>query len=423
MVGLAGAQTAVPARLTLDDALKIAAERNPRFAAARNAVEAAEADRLGASTRPNPALSVSSEGYPIGQPSRSSFWNGQQFTIRYDQEIETGGRRGLRSEATSFGVNRAQAVMRDQLRQLELEVRRAYFQVVLAAADRAVATDALAEIDRVISLNRARFTQGEISGGELRRLQVERLKFVDDVFAAELASRNAKSALLALFNSTDLATPFDVAATLGPTSTESGPAATAAVSTTPTPPAADVTGLRATALTNRPDLLAAKSEEARADTQTRLQRALRTPNVTAGGGYQRDFGTNSVAFGVTVPLPIFNRNPGGIARAEAERRRAANEAAAVQVDVLLDVQQAVNAVEVNRERVGYIERDYLRNARESRDIVLASYRLGSADLINFLDAQRAFRDTLRTYNRALFDLRLSEFLLQAAVGTTTTGQP
>ena len=292
--------------------------------------------------------------------------------------------------------------------------------MVLAAADRAVATDALAEIDRVISLNRARFTQGEIAGGELRRLQVERLKFVDDVFAAELASRNAKSALLALFNVTDLSMPFDVVATLGPTSTETGAAPAAAVPTTATPPASDVTGLRAAALSNRPDLLAAKSEEARADTETRLQRALRTPNVTAGGGYRRDFGTNSVVFGVTVPLPIFNRNPGGIARADAERRRAANDAAAVQSEVLLDVQQAVNAVDVNRERVGYIERDYLKNARESRDVVLASYRLGSADLINFLDAQRAFRDTLRTYNRALFDLRISEFQLQAAIGTPTS---
>ena len=52
----------------------------------------------------------------------------------------------------------------------------------------------------------------------------------------------------------------------------------------------------------------------------------------------------------------------------------------------------------------------------ARDIVLAAYRLGSADLIDFLDAQRSFRDTLRTYNRALYERRVSAFQLAAATG-------
>ena len=82
----------------------------------------------------------------------------------------------------------------------------------------------------------------------------------------------------------------------------------------------------------------------------------------------------------------------------------------------LDVQRALNAVDTNRARVEYIEREYLTNAQESRDIVLASYRLGVANLIDFLDAQRAFRDTQRIYNRALFDQRVSLFELAAAVG-------
>lgn len=63
-------------------------------------------------------------------------------------------------------------------------------------------------------MNRARFEKGEISGGELRRIQVERLKFVDDVFAAELSFRNARSALLALLNVADLAYNFDTVESL-----------------------------------------------------------------------------------------------------------------------------------------------------------------------------------------------------------------
>ena len=399
----------VPQRLTLDEALRLASERNPNLAAARNTVEIAEAQRIDARLRPNPAVSFESEGYPLFQSPRPAFGNNQELTLRFDQEIELAGRRRLRTEAAATGVSAAEAAFLDARRRLEFDVRRAYFAVVLAKADLEAARSALDEIDKVISLNRARLQQGEISGGELRRIQVERLKFVDDVFAAELALRNARSSLLALFNAPDLGLEFDVAERLA--ANESGSPAAQVV-----PPPIDAASLRTQALAARPDLIAAQREVQRADTETRIQRALRTPNITVGGGYRRDFGTDAVVFGVTVPLPLWNRNQGGVARAEAERRQASNLATATATSVSLDVQQAVNAVDVTRARVAYIEREYLTPSRESRDIVLASYRLGTANLIDFLDAQRAFRDTLRTYNRALYEQRLGLFQLAAATG-------
>jgi cobalt-zinc-cadmium efflux system outer membrane protein len=402
------AQAVVPERLTLADAVRIAAERHPSVAMARNDVEIAQADRLTATRRPNPAVTLNSESYPLFESPRPAFANGQEFVARVDQEIERGGRRTLRTKAADAGVEAAEFRARDRVRQLALEVRRAYFQVVLAKADLEVANGALGEIDRVIDLNRARAAQGEISGAELRRLQVERLRFVDDVFAAELTLRNARATLLTWMNVSDLTATFDVVETL------QAPVGAAAMGTVAGGP--NATALRTQALATRPDVLAAGRDVARADTETQLQRALRTPNVTVGGGYKRDFGTNAVVVGITVPLPLFNRNPGGIARADAERRRADNQHTVATLGVALDVQHALNAFEIDRQRVQYIEREYLSNARESRDIVLASYRLGAANLIDFLDAQRAFRDTVRTYNRALYDCRVSQFQLAAAVG-------
>lgn len=408
-----GQELVVPARLSLEEAVRIANQRNADLAAARNAVEVAEAGRIDARVRPNPAVSFESEGYPLFEPERPSFINNQELTLRFDQEIELAGRRRLRTQAAEGGISTAQATFRDQERRLAFEVRRAYFAVVLAKADLEVARGALDEIDKVIGLNRARYQQGEISGGELRRIQVERLRFVDDQFAAELAWRNARSSLLATFNASDLGAEFDVVESFS--SAETIIAGAQALPRAATAP--DAATLRTQALAARPDLLAAQRDVQRADTETRLQRALRTPNVTVGGGYKRDFGVNAAVFGVTVPLPLFNKNQGGVARAEAERRQAANRAAATATTVLLDVQQAINAIDVARARVDYIEREYLKPSRESRDIVLASYRLGTADLIDFLDAQRAFRDTARTYNRALYDERISTFALEAAIGT------
>jgi cobalt-zinc-cadmium efflux system outer membrane protein len=394
--------SAIPRELTLKTALRLALERNPTLGAAASAVDAAEGERLNVSFRPNPAVTFESANYPLFEPARPSFVDNQELALRVDQEIETAGRRRLRTDVADAGVAIAEALLEAARRGVALEARRAYFGAVLAKADLTVAQATLDEIDRVISLNRARFDQGEVSGVEVRRLQVERLRFVDDVFAAELALRNAKSALLALLNAPDLAVDFEVTEPLSPPGGLRRVASREAVQTQ--------------AVAARPDLAAARRGLQQADTETRLQRALRTPNVTVGGGYRRDFGTNAVVFGVTVPLQIFNRNQGGVTRAEAERRRAEQLTEAAITQVRLDVQQAFNAVEVSAARVDYIEREYLQNAEQTRETVLASYRLGAANLIDFLDAQRGFRDTVRTYNRALYEHRLSLFQLAAATG-------
>lgn len=403
-------QAPIPPRLSLADAVALAYERNPDLTAVRAGVDAAEADRMAASRRPNPALSIDSAGYPVFETANPGYWGGQEFTVRIDQELELAGRRRLRTAAADAAREAAVLRAEDQARQLALEVKRAYLAVVLARADRAVAQASLDEIDRVIGLNQARFAQGEISGAEVRRLQVERLRFVEDVFAADLAVRNTRSGLLALLNAPQLDQPVELTDGLK-LSVSSAEAALQAVGPSQ---AQDV--LRQ-AMAQRPDLQGAKATESQAETTTRLQRALRTPNLTIGGGYQNNFGSDGVVVGVTVPLPLFNRNEGGIARADAERRAADARLTATSLAVRLDVQRALNAVETNRARVDYIEREYLTNAQESRDIVLASYRLGVANLIDFLDAQRAFRDTQRIYNRALFDQRVSLFELAAAVGS------
>ena len=412
MVAVGANAQDLPAVLSLQDALQLARSRNPTLAAAGNEVEMAEGDRLQAARRLNPAVSTTSEGYPLFDSGpKPSFMDGQELTIRADQEIELGGRRRLRTASASTAVDIARGLQADQRRLVDLAVQRAYLQVVLAKAEREVARAALDDIDRMLGITKARFGQGEIAGGELRRLQVERLRFVDDQFATDLALRNAKAALLAVMGYADLSRDFDVSGAL----TEL-PAVLKAFGTPGAADTLDRAAIERQAMVSRPDLLAARTVQQRADTETQLQRALRTPNVTFGGGYKRTLTSNGVVFGVTVPVPLFNRNPGGIARAEAERRRAGNRATAAEIGVRLDVQQAANAIEVNQARVRYIEQETLVAAREARDAVMAAYQVGEAGLIDYLDAQRAFRETLRIYNRALYERRVSDFEVAAAIG-------
>jgi cobalt-zinc-cadmium efflux system outer membrane protein len=440
---LAAQDGVIPTKLSLAEALRLADERNPVLASARAVAAMAGADVVTARTRPNPELSAGSEGYALFGADRPGFWNGQEFSLRVDQEIEMGGRLRLRTESAEAGKRSAQASFEDERRRLRFDVRRAYLQLALARADQAAAKTSLEEIDRVIAMNRARLEQGEISGGEMRRIQVERLRFMDDAFGADLAVRNATSALLALLNAPRLDQDVEVTDTLmplaagdrrdaGPTGSpadrrDAGPTGVAGSSlvssgtgvspvTTGVSPIAASDALAREALANRADLAAAREDQSRADAETRLQRALKTPNLVVGGGYKRNFGDNGLIVGLSIPLPVFDRNAGGQARAEAGRQVAASRVEATRLAVALEVQQAANAIAINRARVEYIERESLGYAREARDIVLTSYNAGAADLLDFLDAQRALRETQRLYSRALYDYRVSLFQLDAAVG-------
>lgn len=397
------AQDSVPSPLSLDEAVRLALERNPRLQSARLSVDMSNADRVTARTLRNPVVTFDSVGRP---PGTTPLVDDHEYVVRAEQELEFGGRRRHRVAAADAAAQATTHGAEDERRRLVLDVRKAYFLVVLARADLEVAQSTLTEMEQVTALNQARLAQGEISGTELRRTQVERLRFVDDVFASEITLLNARAALLALLGVRDLSQPVEVTDTLTIT-----PAAMALA-----PDARlGLESMRQQAVANRPDLRAAADRTLAAQAEERLEHAFRLPTVTVGSGYSHLNGLNTVALSLAVSLPVFNRNAGGIARASAAALRAESERASLATAIALDVQQAANTVDVSRLRVAAIERDFLTPAREVRDIMVASYRLGDADLIDLLDAQRSYRDVQRAYNRALFDRQVSLIELASAI--------
>jgi len=398
-------ESEIPSRLTLDNAISLAMGRNPALAAAKNEIQAAEGDRVAAGKRPNLALSLQIEDYPISAHP-GPFFDVQDITTRVDYEIERGGRRRLRTESADQALAAQKLAYLERTRRMRLEVERAFYRTLLAKSNLETSKSILDQVERTISLNRVRFQQGDISALDLNRIEVEKLKFQDDLFQAELALRDAKSFLLALLHAPDLSRDVDVIGTLPVDYQNPEPGL---------PPQAPLDELIRIAVTQRPDLAAQLQGKKQADTETLLQRAVRSSNITVGGGYKRSGPDNSFVLGVTIPLKIFNRNEGEIIRAEAEQMRSSNLAAALQKDVQLDVQKAHNAAEINRKRVEYIKTQQLKRVEEVSQVTLESYNLGGSTLIDYLDAQRTYRDALRIYNQALFDERISLYELSSSI--------
>lgn len=390
---------ATPTRLSLGMATEILMARNPTLLRERQNIAVARGSLIGAQKRPNPEFQLSSESYPLFESNPGPLINNSETILAVSQTIETAGKRGKRTAVAMQDVQVSESSLEDVIRQLKLEMRNRYFAVSLAKAQYDLAQEIVSEYDKVVKVNEARYKQGEVSGFEFSRLQTERLRFFNDVVEAELQLKNSKAALLELLGADPGITDFDVTDTLNSA-----------------PLSMSLPDLQRQALQARADLIAQRQRVERGSREVRLQKSEAVPNITPSFGYKRTFNQNTVAFGVNVPLPLFNRNQGGIAQANAQFEQQRYEQTRVELEVRRDVQQAFNSVQAQNQRVEALQKTYVPSAQRARDIAESSYRLGALELIGFLDVQRAYREALRTYNQALFDQRAAVALLEAAIG-------
>ncbi|MBS1852831.1 MAG: TolC family protein [Acidobacteria bacterium] len=390
---------ALPERLTMQQAMDLMLKQNLLLLRDQQSPRIAKSDVVQAGLRPNPNFEIASESYPLFESSPGPFFNNQELVVRAGQTIETAGKRGKRIRVAKQELAATESGLQDTVRQLKLELKRRYYVVVLAKAQRDLAGEILKQFDDIIRLNEARYKQGELSGLEINRIRAERLRFYNDLLDAELQLKNAKTDLLEVLGVSDLNTTFDVTEALAAQ-----------------PFTADPLQLQTQAIESRPDLRAERQRLERDRQDLQLQKAERIPNVTPFFGYKRDFGANTAAFGLSIPLPLFNRNQGGIERASAQIQQRQYETSRLSLSVRRDVQAAYQTAQTQSERVRALEQQYVPSARSTREIAQQSYRLGALDLIGFLDAERIYRETLRSYNLALFDYQTSIFQLEAAVG-------
>ncbi len=384
----------LPRTLSLADALEIAGRQNPGLQSETTSRQIARGDATAAALLPNPQLLLRSEGFRGG-----SFVDRQDLFFEVSQQIQTAGKRSQGIAVAGANLLVTEANVDNTARVLRFAVKQAYFQIVLAKTDVAVARDLLADFDRTIRSKEEQFRLGEISGAELRRVQVERFRLFDDVVAGELHLKQARATLLTLLGLPNSTFAFDVSEEL-----------------VKGEPVGSLEPLHVEALQTRPDLKSQRQQIVRAREQIGREQARRFPDLFPFVGYKRAFSDNAVVFGLAAPLPLFNRNQGGIVRAQAEQEGESCQLKRLETQALLEVDQAFNRFESERRRLEGLETEYLPKARESREIAEAAHKMGAIDLTAFLDAQRTFREVQRLYNRSLYELSIARFQIDAAVG-------
>ena len=390
----AGAQPQTPAptpemQVTLAEALQQALDRNRDLAVSRRDVDVSRGRLRQARRYPfNPELVVEGEaGRGIGREDaeRRGIGGGK---IGLSQVIEIRGQRGLRIRGAESEVGRTEWAVRETEREVAAETTRAFSDLLLARERLGLARETLALATGLRDTARRLVDAGDTPEIDLLRTQVEVRRALNRVTQEEAAVQAAIRALALLIGA-----PADV------TLVATGPLLLDPVPGT-------LEQLINDARANRPDLKAAEAAIETARAGRALVEAERyLPSVTLsasyGEGLDFDSRTRLALFGVSIPLPFWNRREGDLeaARAEVARQQAERERVLARIDkeVTTAFRQFLTARQVVEEYVQQIVPAQEQNAR----LVEQGYRIGQLRLTEALLAQRDFIETRTTYLDAI----------------------
>ena len=389
-----------PLRLSVSDALGLFISQNLDVLIAKYGIEYTKGQEVTARLFPNPLLSVGTlSSYTQGRTLSNS---GQLFT-QIAQLFELAGKRGYRIESAEFGTESAEAAFEDAVRQLGFTVKDTYYRIQLAQRRLVLAEDNRERFSRILAINTIRFNKGYIAEIDLIRIRLQMVDFHAQVIQSLQAAESARGELRQLLRLSPK-TELELTTELGFRRIDP-----------------DIEKLRATALDLRPDIRAKRFTFSQRESDLKLAKAYRIPDVTIGAGYaiQGARGPDNpgqIALNAGIPLPLFNRNQGGILQAEVSLHSAEAEMDKTINLVENEVDVAYRNLLQSRRLVEAYFGEVLEDARATFAIVERAYERGGATILDLLDAARTSRAIQQNYIEALFNYQHNLFQLESAVG-------
>ena len=401
----AHAQTGTGAsQLTLDAAVKEAIRSNAGLLAERANISIAEARVISARLRPNPVVSMEADHLDwLGTGFNDANGGGPtEINVHTDFLIERGRKRQLRTETARAAATVAELNYRNAVRSLALDVQNAFVDAQLARESVALAKSSLKSFQGIVEINTQRLRAGDVAEVELIRSRLAALQFQNSVRQAELRLKAALLRLKVLMGRPRSSPSIEVASEFRRDEA-----------------VASIENLQKAALELRPDIRSLRRDMVRSQYEVRLQLAQGKVDYVVGTEYRRqqvNASSNSLGFSFQFPLPVFNRNQGEIERARREEQQSGLRVRAAETSLGGEVDDAYQQFQTARELLENIEKNMLQQARDVRDITEYAYRRGDSTLLELLDAQRAFNETMQGYNEARAEYARNLYLLDAVTG-------
>lgn len=381
-------------------------QANPTLRANKLNIDESREAEITAYLRPNPDLTLSSDGTQL-LPYQGQYrpFTGTQYGPALSYLHERQHKRELRRDQARETTAVAESTYQDQDRNLVFNLRNAFVQTLQAKAVLQNAKDNLAYWDKELDVNRTRYKAGDIAQLDLNRLELQRVQFESDYENALVSLRTSKIQLLMLLNDRTPIDQFDVTGNFD-FSEELMP----------------LQEFRNLALNTRPDLKAAiqNVELAKITHQLAVANGSTDPtfsvDITHNPSFNNPYDNTTIGASITIPLRIFDRNQGEKARTQIDVTRNERLRDANQAQVFNDVDSAWYTMLQNLNLLKPYKAKYLALATDVRDKMSFSYRNGGASLLDYQDAEKAYRDTKLAYLNLIGSYLTAASQMNLAVG-------
>ncbi|QBQ55661.1 TolC family protein [Nitrosococcus wardiae] len=382
--------------LTLEEVAAFALLQNPELAVFSQEVRAREAAVLQAGLLPNPQLSI--QGSNLANSRLKSF-DGPSTTVQLSQLILLGGKIAKRVKAAQLTQDLAGWDYEAKRVEVLTQVAQSFITVLSAQERLALAQQLVRLAEQVATTVSKRVQAGKISPVEETKAQVALSSVRIELTRAKRELRVARNQLAAVWGST---TPrFQKA--VGQLNELS-----------PLPSLEQLAQL----VRQNPDLARWTNELAQRQALIDLEKSKAIPDLTVsfGGTEYADTGDYALVAGISIPLPLFDRNQGGIAEAQRRLTKAEEERRAVEVQVATALSSAYQRLATAHAEATILQTQVLPGAQSAFDAVNQGFRLGKFDFLSVLDAQRTLFDSKSQYLQALTDYHQAVAEVERLIG-------
>ncbi|RMT21660.1 putative Metal ion efflux outer membrane protein [Pseudomonas syringae pv. spinaceae] len=368
--GMASAQG-----ISLPQALEAAFAHNPELAAAQWEIGVAEGDRQQAGLIPNPVLS-----WEVEDTRRDT----STTTVMLSQALELGGKRGARIEAAGKGQDAARLELEQRGNELRADVVQAFYAAARAQAGLELARQSRALAERGLHVAEGRVRAGKVSPVEATRAQVQ-------LAETDLLVRRAET--LKINSNRELAR-----ATGSPT------ASFERLDYTDLSPGKSPSSARMmTALNQSAELRLAQTRIEQREAALGSERAKRIPDLTVsvGSQYSREERERVNVVGLSMPLPLFDRNQGNVLAASRRADQSRDLRNAVELKLRTQTQSALDQWSTAAQEVESFNKVILPAAQSAVDTATRGFEMGKFGFLEVLDAQRTLISARSQYLESL----------------------
>jgi cobalt-zinc-cadmium efflux system outer membrane protein len=396
--------------LTLDQAIEMVVRNNLTLLALKFEVPMAQADVLTANLRANPIFYADSQLVPYGHFSNVRPGGPLQYDVNVTIPLDVWHKRQAHTLVAARAKRVTEAQLQDAIRTQVDNLYTAYVDVVAAGLTSRFSETYARGLRRLLKLNEELRETGFIKPADVLAIKAQ-------LEQAELQIRESKQAEAKTLRTLGLLL------NINPGEADVLKLRSMLYNVDPLP--AEEKSLTDHALQVRPDLNSFRYglDRARADVRSALAERysdvylLAQPYTFQNNNFLGLRSAYSWAVGVTVALPLYNRNQGNIVRAKLNADQSQIELATQERQVVYDVAEAVREFELSRKAIIDIKKQVLPAARVVRDTAYRRWQGGETTALEFLDAQKDFNEVVRGYRDALVRHRRAMLDLNTAVGS------